>query len=110
MLSGMLQVEPDRPGWCVRDTVTGEYRARRFSREAADAMVDEWVRDHADRVVPREGVQVQTPPLASYWEVSFIVAWARLEGRWWACVGEPQRWVPAELVRVHHPMLRKKRW
>lgn len=106
----MLLVEADIPnGWCVRNVITGEYRARRMTREAADRMVDAWVRENAERLVSRDGVQVETPPLADYWRVTRLSGWALVDGRWWAYTDEPRRWVPAELVRRHWPMQRKAR-
>lgn len=110
MLWDMLLVEADLPhGWCVRNVITGEYRARRLTREAADSMVDAWVRQTAEQLVPRHGVQVETPPLTESWHVTVLEGWALVGGRWWAYADNPRRWVPLELIRRHWPRERNKR-
>lgn len=106
----MLLVEADTPrGWCVRNVITGEYRARRFTREAADELVDEWVRANADQIVARDNMHVETPEPAERWQASVLQEWAHVDGRWWAYTGQPRRWVPAELVRRVWATERKKR-
>lgn len=106
----MLQVEPDTPHlWCVRNTTTGEYLARRHTREAAESIVDTWIREHADRLLPRDPIPVETPPAPDRWDITQLEAWALIEGRWWAYAGQPRRWISADQVRRHWPKERKHR-